>query len=92
MAASNKLKTSQMAVCLKAIKDYVDMDEAKVTKAEQNQIKAKAKIAVEQLPTLCSIETQDAPVNGCKLTQIALGSQDFLMNACASKKPAMGGY
>ncbi|HLP61969.1 MAG TPA: hypothetical protein VK186_24210, partial [Candidatus Deferrimicrobium sp.] len=74
---------------------YVDMDEAKVTKAEQNQIKAKAKIAVEQLPTLCSIETQDAPVNGCAVKGYpaipphSTETQDFLMNACKRNQPML---
>jgi len=65
MAISNKFKTSNAAVCLKAIKDYIDLDEAKVTKEEQNQVKAKAKKAVEHLPLLLSPETQNVLLNAC---------------------------
>lgn len=70
MAISNKIKTSNATVCLKAIKDYIDMDEAKVTKEEQNQIKAKAKKAVEHLPLLLNSETQNVLLNDCPLAAL----------------------
>lgn len=65
MAASNKSKTSNVAICLKAIKDFVDMDEAKVTKEEQIQIKARAKKAVEHLPSLYVLGEMNNSVDGC---------------------------
>ncbi|MDQ1353109.1 MAG: hypothetical protein QG657_3415 [Acidobacteriota bacterium] len=65
MAISNKFKTSNAAVCLKAIKDYIDMDEAIVSNEEQKQIKARAKKAMEHLPLLLSPETQTVVFNAC---------------------------
>jgi hypothetical protein len=70
MTKSTKIKTSNAAVCLKAIKDYVDMDEAKVTKEEQNQIKARAKKAMEHLPLLFGPETQTVVLNACSTGEL----------------------
>lgn len=68
MSISNKFRTSNAAVCLKAIKDYIDMDEAIVSNEEQKQIKARAKKAMEHLPTIYGIETENVPVSACRGT------------------------
>lgn len=67
MATNNKFKTSNLAICLKAIKNFVDIDEATITKEEQNQIKAKAKMAIEHLPSLYYPDTKDIDMSGCLL-------------------------
>lgn len=65
MVMNNKFKVSNLAICLKAIKDFVDIDEAKITKEEQIQIKAKAKMAMDHLPSLYCADTKNIDIDGC---------------------------
>ena len=65
METTKKFQTSNVAVCLKAIKDYVDMDETTVKKEEQGQLKERAKKAVEHLSILFNPEVKNVYVDPC---------------------------
>jgi len=65
MEANKKFQTSNVAVCLKAIKDYVDMDETTVKKEEQDQLKDRAQKGVEHLSMLFSPEVQNVLLDQC---------------------------
>ncbi len=65
MEANKKFKTSNVAVCLKAIKEYVDMDETKVTKKEKGQLKERAKNALDHLDTIFKPVEKNVMMNLC---------------------------
>lgn len=60
-----KFKTSNIAVCLKAIKDYIETDLTAVGEEEKGQLKDRAQKAVDHLSTLFNPEVQDVYVDGC---------------------------
>jgi hypothetical protein len=70
METTKKFKTSNVAVCLKAIKDYVDMDEKKVTEEEKGPIKDRAKKAVEHLSILFSPVVENVLVDMCPSSRL----------------------
>ncbi len=72
MTESNKIKTSNVAGCLKAIAEYVGLDEKNVNEQERTQLKDKAKKAVEHLSALFSPGTEAIYLEGCPEHQRAL--------------------
>ncbi len=65
METTTKFKTSNVAVCLKAIKDYIDMDAAAISKKEQSQLKERAKKAADHLSLLFSPEVENVYLDTC---------------------------
>jgi hypothetical protein len=65
MGTENKFQTSNIAVCLKAIKDYIDADLTSVAKDEQDQLKKRAKNAVDHLTLLFNPEVKNLMLYLC---------------------------
>lgn len=70
METITKFKTSNVAVCLKAIKDYVNLDEASVPQEEQRQLKEKAKKAADHLSVLFSPEPKNIYLDTCPAEEL----------------------
>lgn len=65
METNKKPKTTNVAVCLKAIKDYVEMDEKKVLAQEKDQLKDRAQKAMTHLSMLLSPEVKNVSADPC---------------------------
>jgi hypothetical protein len=65
MEISGKVKTSNVAVCLSAIKNYVNMDENVVTETEKGQLKDRAQKAVGHLSILFSPTEENVLLDIC---------------------------
>jgi hypothetical protein len=64
MGTDNQVKTTNVAVCLKAIQDYVDMDEATVEE-KKGQLKDRAQKAMTHLSILLTPEVKNVYVEPC---------------------------
>lgn len=67
---TTKFKTSNVAVCLKAINDYVNMDEGIVPQEEQKQLKEKAKKATNHLSILFAPEPKNIFLETCPADEL----------------------
>jgi hypothetical protein len=65
MGTKRKFKTSNLTVCLNAIKNYIDMDESTLKEKEKGQLKDRARRAVEHLSAFFSPTDENVFLDEC---------------------------